>query len=410
MIALAMSAAVSVNAQDADVSPPAVPTAVTATANNANQVLIVWSASTDNVGVAGYYVYRNGGLIANTGSGSYIDSPAAGAYTYAVAAYDAAGNVSQRSSQTALVTIVSDTTPPSAPAHLVATVSSTSITLTWDLSSDNMAVAGYNVYRDGLQINSGPITTNTYVDSSGLISDRSYTYSVRAFDPSGNTSETSGVLARYDTTAPTTPPGLTASYISTNSIILKWQPGSDNIGLVGYYVFRNGLQLATTSGTTYTDTGLTTSTAYTYTVNSYDAAGNLSNPTAITVTTLAVAAPAPMPNVYAPTAALQTTIPPAGTAGGTNTTANGTTVSGNAIVFFGPLKFGVQSNDVKNLQLLLVKGGFLAPNFATGYFGSLTQKAVQAFQCKQAIVCSGGPLTTGWGAIGPRTKKALSTL
>jgi hypothetical protein len=74
-------------------------------------VSLSWTASTDNVGVAGYRIYRNGSLVATSQATSYLDSGLSPqtTYTYAVSAYDAAGNVS------ALSAPVSATTPSAPP-------------------------------------------------------------------------------------------------------------------------------------------------------------------------------------------------------------------------------------------------------------------------------------------------------
>src|SRR5436853_1193821 len=79
-----------------------------------------------------------------------------------------------------------------------------------------------------------------------------------------------------DTTPPTVPTGLTASAVSSSQINLSWTASSDNVGVSGYRVYRGGTQIATTSATSFANTGLSASTTYTYTVAAYDAAGNLS--------------------------------------------------------------------------------------------------------------------------------------
>src|SRR5512141_1156805 len=90
-------------AQTQDTAPPSVPTGVTA-AKSSNQAFVInvnWSASTDNVGIAGYYVYRNGAMIGATSDTGLTDTlPIQGTYYYSVKAYDAAGNVSLMSSPT----------------------------------------------------------------------------------------------------------------------------------------------------------------------------------------------------------------------------------------------------------------------------------------------------------------------
>ena len=112
-----------------------------------------------------------------------------------------------------------------------------------------------------------------------------------------------------DTTAPSTPTGLTATPVSTTQINLSWTASTDNVGVTGYQVFRNGNQIATTTTPSYSNTGLSPSTSYSYAVKAVDAAGNLS---ALSAT---VSATTPAADTTAPTVAL--TSPPASTVSGT---------------------------------------------------------------------------------------------
>ena len=75
---------------------------------------------------------------------------------------------------------------------------------------------------------------------------------------------------------PPTAPTLTSTGATANSVSLSWSGSTDNVGVAGYRVFRGSTQVATVTGTTYTDTGLTAATQYSYFVEAYDAAGNVS--------------------------------------------------------------------------------------------------------------------------------------
>ncbi|MBX4205007.1 MAG: hypothetical protein KW788_02330 [Candidatus Doudnabacteria bacterium] len=81
-----------------------------------------------------------------------------------------------------------------------------------------------------------------------------------------------------DTTPPSVPAGLAASVISASQINLSWSTSTDNVGVTGYRVYRGGIQIAAPTTTSYSDTGLTASTLYSYTVAAVDAAGNVSSP------------------------------------------------------------------------------------------------------------------------------------
>jgi chitodextrinase len=210
-----------------------------------------------------------------------------------VRALDAAGNISAPSSSASATTpAASDTTAPSTPAGLTATAASpTQINLSWAAATDNVGVTGYNVYRGGTQIATlGAVTT---FQNTGLTASTTYSYTVRAFDAAGNISAPSSTAiaatqAAPDTTAPSTPTGLTATAASSSRINLSWAAATDNVGVTGYNVYRNGTQIATLGAvTTFQNTGLAASTTYTYTVLAFDAAGNASGPsTAASATTL----------------------------------------------------------------------------------------------------------------------------
>ncbi len=99
-------------------------------------------------------------------------------------------------------------------------------------------------------------------------------------------------LAPADTTAPSAPSGLTATPQSSSQINLAWTAATDNVGVTGYRIFRNDLQIATSATTSYNDSGLTANTTYSYAVEAYDAAGNTSPRTAaVNATTLVASGP-----------------------------------------------------------------------------------------------------------------------
>ena len=90
-----------------------------------------------------------------------------------------------------------------------------------------------------------------------------------------------------DTTPPTTPTNLIASSITNTSAVLNWAASADDKGVAGYNILRNGVKIATSSITTYTDTALAICTTYNYAITAYDAAGNVSglSPTVTVKTT-----------------------------------------------------------------------------------------------------------------------------
>ncbi|MFG3140343.1 glycoside hydrolase family 6 protein [Streptomyces sp. NPDC048211] len=79
-----------------------------------------------------------------------------------------------------------------------------------------------------------------------------------------------------DTQAPTAPTGVTVTAKTSGSVSLSWTASTDNTAVTGYDVFRGGVKVGSSTTTSYTDSGLSASTAYSYTVKAKDAAGNVS--------------------------------------------------------------------------------------------------------------------------------------
>lgn len=111
--------------------------------------------------------------------------------------------------------------------------------------------------------------------------------------PTGDRYDFAGVEIRpavVDTQAPTAPSNLAATNVQSNSVALSWGPSSDNVAVAGYDILRNGTIVGTSTSTSYSDATVSPSTSYTYTVEAYDAAGNVSPASnAVPVTTPAPA-------------------------------------------------------------------------------------------------------------------------
>jgi hypothetical protein len=90
-----------------DTTPPSVPSGLTATAASSSQINLGWTASTDNVGVTGYKVFRGGTQIGTSTTTSFSDTglPASTSFSYTVAAFDAAGNTSAQSASATATTL-----------------------------------------------------------------------------------------------------------------------------------------------------------------------------------------------------------------------------------------------------------------------------------------------------------------
>src|SRR6266581_3358176 len=249
----------------ADTTPPSTPTGLTGAAAGSTGANLSWNVSTDNVGVTGYIVRRNGVQVATPATTSYADTglSAATTYSYTVAARDAASNISPNSASVSIT--LADTTPPTTPTGLTAAVAgSTAANLSWSASTDNVGVTGYIVRRNGVQV-ATPATTS-FADT-GLSAATTYSYTVAARDAAGNISLNSASVSitTPDTTPPSTPSGLTGAAAGSSGANLSWGASTDNVGVTGYIVRRNGVQVATPTTTSYADTGLSAATTYSYT-------------------------------------------------------------------------------------------------------------------------------------------------
>ncbi len=120
----------------------------------------------------------------------------------------------------------------------------------------------YDVYKNGIKIQS-----NINASYQGVLS----------FNSSGGSLfqvVQTGVAPTQDPTPPTIPNNLAATTMSSSQINLSWNASTDDVGVLGYKIYRDGTQITTTINTTYSDTGLSSSTTYTYKVSAYDATGN----------------------------------------------------------------------------------------------------------------------------------------
>jgi chitodextrinase len=208
-----------------DTAAPSVPANLSATAVSTAQINLSWTASTDNVGVSGYRVYRDGSQVAISAQASFADTGLAASttYTYAMAAFDAAGNVSALSSS------VSVTTPSPSPGDTIAPsvaitapaanalVSGTAVTIAAS-ASDNVGVVGVQFRLDGGNLGAEDTTPpyaiswNTTQTASG-----SHTLSAVARDAAGNVGQSAAVSVIVDNQPPTGTIAINNNAAATNS-------------------------------------------------------------------------------------------------------------------------------------------------------------------------------------------------
>jgi chitodextrinase len=331
-----------------DSSPPTQPSNLTATAPP-NRVDLSWRGSSDNVGIAGYDVIRNGATLATVGAvTSYSDETVAPltTYTYEVRARDASGNVSAPSNAVTL------TTPEAPRIHTFAAVADARVQeanaatnygtstglgtdagpavetylrfdvtgLSGAVQSARLRLYATNGSADGphvrqtsngwgetaLNWSNRPAPTASATDDRGIVT--SSTYAEWDVTPAVNGDGTvSFVLAQTgtdgadfisregaankpqlvvavtgtppppDTTPPSKPLGLTATP-SPGKVDLAWTAATDDVGVTGYDIIRDGALLTQIGATAaYADTAVAPNTEYSYAVRARDVAGNVSD-------------------------------------------------------------------------------------------------------------------------------------
>ncbi len=187
-----------------DTQAPTAPANLAFTEPSAGQIRLTWNASTDDTGVTGYDVYANNELLTSVAGNAttYTDTrPASATVSYFVRAKDAAGNVSGNSNTVTRRGETGDTQAPTAPANLAFTEPSAGqIRLTWNASTDDTGVTGYEVYRDNTLLTAVAGNVTTYTDNRPATV--TVSYFVRAKDAAGNVSGDSNTVTRTGTSGP----------------------------------------------------------------------------------------------------------------------------------------------------------------------------------------------------------------
>jgi fibronectin type 3 domain-containing protein len=255
-----------------DLIAPTAPASLAATTPNPTTVALTWKAGTDNIGVTNNVILRDGATLATVGNvNSYTDTTVLGGstHTYTVEARDGAGNLSPASNQVTATTPAPppapDTVIDSGPAPLT---NVTSATFTFHAT---VSGATYTCKLDAAK--AGACTSPI---SYTRLAAGTHTFTV--FATAGGVSDPSPAASTWtvDTTAPSAPTSLSAA-TSATSVTLSWAASTDNTGVVGYDVFRNGTKLAALgSVTTYVDSTVALGIVYMYSVDARDGAGNVS--------------------------------------------------------------------------------------------------------------------------------------
>jgi hypothetical protein len=232
--------------------------------------------------------------VGNTNIGSAISSPpytttwnstgvSDGAHTLYAVAHGPSGYA------TSSVPIIVQNTPP-VISSIASTTAQASTTITWTTndSANSKVVYGLTTAYGSASSNASFVTSHV-ISLTGLASSTVYHFAVVSSDNLGNTSTSSDqtfLTTPPYTTPPSTPTNLTATATSTSEIDLSWTASTSTVGIASYQVFRNSVQVATSTLTSYADTGLIEATNYSYVVKAVDTVGNISaSSSAATATT-----------------------------------------------------------------------------------------------------------------------------
>ena len=157
-------------------------------------------------------------------------------------------------------------------ASFTSTVSG--LTAAFDASASvdyNGSLTGYSWnFGDGTPAETGAKPTHTYAAPG------TYTVTLTATDDSGKTDTSTASVTATDVTAPSAPGTPTSSGNTGTTVSLSWPASTDDVGVSGYEVYRDGTLIATVTQTSYTDTGLSVGTTYGYAVTALDGSGNVS--------------------------------------------------------------------------------------------------------------------------------------
>ncbi|WP_299527477.1 endonuclease [uncultured Lutibacter sp.] len=168
-----------------------------------------------------------------------------------------------------------DTEDPTAPTSLIASnITNTTVDLNWNVSTDNVGVTSYDIFVDGSSYATSATNSATLT---GLTQNTTYNFTVFAKDAFGNTStvsntETITTTNIIDVDAPSIPLNLVVSNETSSTIDLSWTASTDNVGVTSYDIYVDGIYNIATASTTYTITGLSPTTTYSFTVLAKDGA------------------------------------------------------------------------------------------------------------------------------------------
>jgi large repetitive protein len=228
---------------------PPTPTGLVAAPGDGT-VALAWNAVP---GATSYQVFRGATLVGSPATTTFTDSGLtdAVAYSYTVKAL----NGTAASGATAPVACTPVATAPLAPTDVVATPGNATVTVTWMASA---GATSYTVLRNGVAVATQSGTT--YTDNA-VLNDTSYSYSVLAYRLNSPASAPSDTASATPAAPPLASPSGLAAAPGDTTVALTW---TSVVGATGYDVYRGVAKVASVATTSFTDTGLTNGTTYSY--------------------------------------------------------------------------------------------------------------------------------------------------
>jgi fibronectin type 3 domain-containing protein len=272
-----------------DIIPPTTPTLLTANSGSSTSAAMSWTASTDNIGVASYHLWRDGTPLPNTTMTVFTDTGLSNytTYNYQIEAVDLAGNTSAP----LLFSITTqNSVPPDAPVLTGVPVTTQEVTLTWTPAVCPAPISSYLLFQgnspDTLQqvqqAKGSVLTANIFHLTPGA----TYYFGIEAAS-SGLISPMSAVISVTTLGPPTAPTNVTATAPSPTQVQVSWSPSTGGVAIAWYHVYRGDtpstvtLTVCTTQNTSCGDYSVSPQTTYYYGVEASDTNNNYSPMSAI---------------------------------------------------------------------------------------------------------------------------------
>ncbi|MBC6997431.1 ThuA domain-containing protein [Cytophaga sp. FL35] len=265
---------------------PSAPVDVTVSNVTSNAVELSWTVVEHSVAISSFNVYQDGEFKSSVTNSSLklTDLLPETVYQFSVSAIgenqlESGLSLAVEATTLAEVSSPRDEEPPTSPKNVSADeVTETTIGLSWEASTDNVAVTAYVIYQNGVEIAE---VSGTSFQATGLSSSAEYSFKVKAKDAAENISTASETLqvttlenVVVDNTPPSVPQNLTTIETTQTTISLRWGASTDDTAVTGYHVYQNNQNIASVQSTAFDISSLVPATTYRYKVTAYDAEGN----------------------------------------------------------------------------------------------------------------------------------------